>query len=187
MHRLDLRPGLGLALAPLLYTVGGTALAAPEGHTLLFKSAQAAARISEPDQRAIYAPLGLKVGADGQTLVFDGMDSCPALNPGSGDIQIEMADLNGDKKTEVFVSLGSTCMFGFAGTGVFLFTQDAPGRWQSHNLGAGAVVVQETHHMGYADVMVGGPGFCHPVQRWNGKTYEFHRKLAEQPGACDGQ
>ncbi len=173
-------------LALVLFACGA-ALAAPVGHKLLFKSARNVTALTDADQRAIYAQLGLKPGTDGQSLVFDGMETCPALNPGTGDIQIETADLNGDKKPEVVVSLGSTCMFGFAGTGVSLFIQRAPGQWQSHKLGTGVFVVQETRHKGYADVMIGGPGFCQPILRWDGKTYVFDRNQAEQPGGCEGQ
>jgi hypothetical protein len=28
---------------------------------------------------------------------------------------------------------------------------------------------------GWPDISVGGPGFCFPVQRWNGKAYELNR------------
>lgn len=165
----------------------GTALAAPAGHELLFRNAHNVSGLGDDDRRSIYGQLGLEVGADGQTLVFEGMDNCPALNPGAGDIQIEAVDLNGDGSAEVLVSLGSACMFGYSGSGVFLFTKAAPGDWQSHNLGTGVAVMQDTRHLGYADVMIGGPGFCHPVMRWDGATYVYHRKLAEQPGACDGR
>ena len=112
---------------------------------------------------------------------------CPSLQPGSGDIQIRMEELNGDQRPVVFVSLGSACMFGFAGTGLYLFTGDGAGHWNMHNLGAGMVVVQETRHKGYADVMIGGPGFCQPVLRWDGSSYVFDRNVAEQPGGCDGR
>jgi len=35
--------------------------------------------------------------------------------------------------------------------------------------------------------MIGGPGFCQPVLRWDGNTYVFDRNVAEQPGGCDGR
>jgi hypothetical protein len=28
---------------------------------------------------------------------------------------------------------------------------------------------------GWPDVSVGGPGFCFPVERWNGKEYKLQR------------
>ncbi len=170
----------------LMLLSGGAALATPEGHELLFANAQNAAALSDADRRAIYGQLGLKVGPDGNTLEFAD-PGCPPLQPGGGDIQINTEDLNGDQIPEVFVSLGSTCMFGSAGTGIFLLTRDGAGHWKSHNLGAGVYVVQEAHHQGYADVMIGGPGFCQPVLRWDGSTYVFDRNVAEQPGSCNGR
>ena len=171
----------------LMLLAGGAVLAAPVGHELLFANAQNAGAITDDDRRAIYGQLGLKVGADGKTLVFADAPQCPPLQAGSGDIQINTEDLNGDKHPEVFVSLGSTCMFGFAGTSVFLFIKDGAGHWLLHNLGAGMYVVQKSRHQGYSDLMIGGPGFCQPVLRWDGKTYVFHHNVAEQPGGCDGQ
>jgi hypothetical protein len=37
---------------------------------------------------------------------------------------------------------------------------------------------------GWPDIVLGGPGFCFPVVRYNGKTYANHRQKEEQPGAC---
>lgn len=183
MRILDKRSVHGLVLLSL---AGGAALAAPAGHELLFTNARNAAALTEADRRAIYGQLGLEAGPDGKTLVFADAE-CPPLQPGSGESLVQTEDLNGDQRPEVFVSLGSTCMFGFAGTGVFLSIKDGAGRWQTHKLGAGVYVVQETRHQGYADVMIGGPGFCQPVLRWDGGTYVFDRNVPEQPGGCDGQ
>jgi hypothetical protein len=183
MHIFNIRPAHGLVFMLL---AGGTVLAAPAGHELLFTNAQNAATLTDDDRRAIYGQLGLKVGKDGKSLAFADSD-CPSLLPGTGDIQVQTEELNSDKLPEVFVSLGSTCMFGFAGTGVSLFIKDGTGHWKSHNLGAGVYVVQKTRHQGYADLMIGGPGFCQPVLRWNGKSYVFHHNVAEHPGGCDGQ
>jgi hypothetical protein len=175
------------ALALLLWLMpGGAALAAPQGHELLFSNAPHADALSDADRRAIFAQLGLKVAPDGASLAFANAE-CPSVKAGGGDIQVWTEDLNGDGRPEVFVSLGSSCMFGFAGTGLFLFTGAGAGQWKLHNLGAGVVVVQETRHQGYADLMIGGPGFCQPVQRWDGRTYVFDHNVAEQPGGCDGQ
>ena len=183
MHISNIRPAHGLVFMLL---ASGTVVAAPAGHELLFMNAQNTAMLTDEDRRAIYGQLGLKVGTDGKSLVFADSE-CPPLLPGSGDIQVGMEELNGDKRPEVFVSLGSTCMFGFAGTGVSLFIKDGTGHWQSHNLGAGMYGVQKTRHKGYADLMIGGPGFCQPVLRWDGKSYVFHHNEPEQPGGCDGQ
>ena len=120
----------------LMLLSGGAALAVPQGYELLFANALYAAALSDADRQAIYGQLGLKAGPDGKTLVFTD-DGCPPLQPGSGDVQINTEDLNGDQHPEVFASLGSVCMFGSAGTGIYLLTRDGAGHWKSHNLGAG--------------------------------------------------
>ncbi|HET6490440.1 MAG TPA: hypothetical protein VFG28_11850 [Syntrophales bacterium] len=44
----------------------------------------------------------------------------------------------------------------------------------------------KTGNKGYPDLMIGGPGFCHPVWRWNGKAYQHFRNQPEVKGGCDG-
>jgi hypothetical protein len=168
-------------------TGSATAVAAPEGYELLFMNAQDSTALTASDRKAIYGQFNFNVGADGASLVFSDAEQCPPLLVEGGDIQVATEDLNGDGYPEVIVSLGSSCMYGAAGIGVTLFIKDKAGRWQPHNLGAGMYSVQESQHQGYADLMLGGPGFCHPVLAWNGTTYVFDRKQAEQPGGCDGQ
>lgn len=161
--------------------------AAPAGYQLLFMNAQNADRITATDRQLIYAQFNFNVGADNQSLVFSDAEQCPALLVEGGDIQVTTADLNADQYPEVIVSLSSSCMYGAAGMGVSLFIKDKSGRWQPHNLGAGMYSVQETAHLGFADIQLGGPGFCHPVLAWDGTTYVFDHQQAEQPGGCDGR
>jgi hypothetical protein len=78
-------------------------------------------------------------------------------------------------------------MFGSAGAGIYLLTSDGAAHWKLHNPGAGVYVVQESRHQGYADVMIGGPGFCQPVLRWDGSTCVFDHNVTEQPGGCNGR
>jgi hypothetical protein len=186
MHEHTLQQSTVLAFM-LMLLASGMAVAAPAGYELLFMNAQNAADITAEDRQAIYAQLNLKMGADGKSLEFADAEQCPPLLVDGGDIQVATEELNGDQQPEIFVSLGSSCMFGSAGSGVSLFIKDGAGRWQSHNIGAGMYTVEKTKHQGYADVMIGGPGFCHPVLRWDGNTYVFDHKVAEQPGGCDGQ
>jgi len=159
------------------------ALAATEGPDLLFAQAENVAALSAADRRDIYGQLGLKPGSDPQTLEFADDTGCPPMQ-GAG---VQGEDLNHDQYPEVFVSLGSTCMYGNAGSGVYLFIKDDSGHWHMHNLGAGIHVVQESSHKGFADIMIGGPGFCQPVLSWTGTTYAFDHNEPEHPGACDGR
>lgn len=41
--------------------------------------------------------------------------------------------------------------------------------------GAGLWVICGANPDGWPDISVGGPGFCFPVERWNGKEYKLHR------------
>lgn len=41
--------------------------------------------------------------------------------------------------------------------------------------GAGLWVICGANPDGWPDISVGGPGFCFPVGRWNGKKYKLHR------------
>jgi len=161
----------------------GNAMAGTEGQDLLFLHAENVAALTAADRQDIYGQLGLKPGSDPQTLEFAEDTGCPPM-PGA---QVQGKDLNNDQYPEVFVSLGSTCMYGYAGSGVFLFIRDGSGHWKMHNLGSGIVVVQDTSHKGYADVMIGGPGFCQPVLSWTGTEYAFDHDIPEQPGACDSR
>ncbi len=187
LRNIDRRPLIrSLQSLGLMLLASNTVLPAPAGQALLFENAESAAALTDADRRAIYGQLRLEVGPDGNRLVFaDG--GCSPLQPSTGDIQIATEALNNDQRPEVFVSLDSTCMFGAVGPGIYHFTSDGAGHWQMHNLGTGVYVVQDIRHEGYADLMIGGPGFCQPVLRWDGRTYVFDHNLAEQPGACDGQ
>ena len=58
-----------------------------------------------------------------------------------------------------------------------LFIKDAAGKYQT-NLGfpGASADPKPEKSKGYPDLVIGGPGFCFPVWRWNGKAYDFHRK-----------
>jgi len=40
---------------------------------------------------------------------------------------------------------------------------------------------------GFADLLVGGPGFCFGVWRWNGITYAHVRNEPQAPGGCENR
>jgi hypothetical protein len=181
MHR-KLRRLLAGGCVTLL---AGTIAAAASGPEQLFAGATGTSALSASDRRAIFALLGLRPGPDGRSLMFAADSACPPLAL-PGDVQVQGADLNRDGQPEVIVSLASTCMYGMAGSGVAVFTRNDGRHWKIHNLGAGIAVVLKTRHGGYADLEIGGPGFCQPVFRWNGSAYRFSHHVAEQPGGCAG-
>jgi hypothetical protein len=119
---------------------------------------------------AVYKAAGLKERG-GKIL-----DACgKATEP-----QVDVVDLNGDGQPEVFVLAEGTC-YGRAGGELSLLIKDSQGRWQS-NLGfsAGGYKLLSTKNKGYPDIEIGGPGFCFPVWRWNGKAYAADRERCDQ-------
>lgn len=146
------------------------------GIALLF--ADVGGELSESARAEVYRTLGVSVSAEGGSLV-DGVCGQPAGHA------VRLEDLDGDGDDEVIVDWGNTCTSGMAGTTVSLFIADAQGRYH-HNLGFPGVIAEvlEERTDGYADLLVGGPGFCHAVWGWNGTEYAYVRDFEETPGAC---
>ena len=85
-------------------------------------------------------------------------------------------DLNGDGRPEAVIVEGSTFCYGITGQGFVLVSQQADGSRMQLARESGVPRFLATHGKdSWPDVEVGGPGFCFPVQRWNGRTYAPHR------------
>lgn len=85
-------------------------------------------------------------------------------------------DLNGDSRPEAVVVDGSSFCYGMTGAGYALLTRDSAGKWSRLDNGAGMIDFLKTKGVGgWPDMQIGGPGFCHPVMRWDGKTYKLNR------------
>lgn len=157
-------------------------MAGSVGAALTFQHATGVEQLTAADRDDIFRQPGVKAGHEPGTLAFTD-DGCPPMQGA----EVQGVDLNKDNYPEVLVSLGSTCMYGFAGSGVNLLMRDTGGHWKLQYLGAGIPVVQDTRHKGCVDLMIGGPGFCQPVLAWTGSSYKFDRNIPEQPGGCDNQ
>lgn len=98
----------------------------------------------------------------------------PSYTPGA----VEMVgDLNRDGLPEAIVTEGGTYCYGATGTGFWLLSQQRAGGWQLITQSQGIPEMLKTRGVGgWPDISIGGPGFCFPVQRWNGKAYVLHRK-----------
>lgn len=94
----------------------------------------------------------------------------------SGAVIDLVRDMNGDGRPEVVVSDGGSYCYGHAESGFQLLSQQANGRWKVITSNSGIPEILKTKGKGgWPDISVGGPGFCFPVERWNGKTYVLHR------------
>jgi hypothetical protein len=101
---------------------------------------------------------------------------------------IRFPDLNGDGVPEVVVESGNGCTSGMAGTSVWAFVRDPQGRFQP-NLGFPGMIAEiRTAAEGeFPELLIGGPGFCFGVWRWDGRAYVHARNEPQEPGGCAGR
>lgn len=133
--------------------------------------AEAAASLSPEDQAAAFKAAGFKKqGGKWKGCGDPGTDSYTA-----GQIE-QVRDLNGDGLPEAVITEGSSYCFGMTGTGYALVSKQADGKWRVLSQGGGMLEFLATKGAGgWPDISVGGPGFCFPVERWNGKQYVLNR------------
>lgn len=144
---------------------------------LLF--AKGAGDLADAGRVAIVSALELQVSPDGKELI-ESVCSQPVSS------NVRVSDMNGDGTSEVLVEYGNSCLSGMAGTTVALFVKGSGG--YRLNLGVPGMVAETMAAMshGYPDLLIGGPGFCFAVWRWNGKEYAHLRNEPQTPGGCDG-
>lgn len=91
-----------------------------------------------------------------------------SYTPGSFE---EVGDLNGDGLPEAVITEGSAYCYGNTGTAFSLVSRDARG-WKLTIESVGIPNFLDTKGAdGWPDIEVGGPGFCFPVMRWDGRAY----------------
>jgi len=84
----------------------------------------------------------------------------------------QVMDLNADGRPEVLISEGSVFCHGMTGMGYSLVSQQGDGSWKAMAGGTGIVAFLPSKGVdGWPDIEVGGPGFCFPWLRWNGREY----------------
>ena len=99
-------------------------------------------------------------------------DQSSSYTPGAIE---EVRDLNGDGRLDALVTEGSTDCYGNTGVGYSLVSQQPNGSWKLMTKGIGMLTFLNTKGVGgWPDIEVGGPGFCFPVLRWNGREYVLH-------------
>lgn len=133
--------------------------------------AAAAPALSAADQAAAFRAAGFK--RVGQQWRGCGDPGGPAYGPGAIE---RVKDFNGDGRPEAIITESSSFCFGNTGMGYTLVSKQADGRWKVMSAGPGIITVLATRGAGnWPDLEIGGPGFCFPVHRWNGRQYALQR------------
>lgn len=127
--------------------------------------------LSRADEAAVFMAAGFKpVGGQWQACGDPGMAS---YTPGRID---EVRDLNGDGRPEAIISEGSVFCFGASETGYAIVSKQADGSWRQITGGSGIPTpLASKGANGWFDLEIGGPGFCFPVMRFNGREYALNR------------
>lgn len=100
-------------------------------------------------------------------------DDTPSYSPGALE---QVADLNGDGLPEAVLTEGGSFCYGNTGAAFWLVSKQKGGVWKLlFNSTGMAEFLKLRGAAGWPDISVGGPGFCFPVYRWNGKAYLLHR------------
>jgi hypothetical protein len=125
------------------------------------------------DQSAIFKAAGFsRNGRVWKSGNCTGMES-ESYEPGAIDTY---RDLNGDGRPEALVTEGGGICYGNTGTHFWLLSKQANGSWKRiHEETAVPTFLAIKGAGGWPDLELGGPGFCFPVMRWNGKAYAPNR------------
>ncbi len=133
----------------------------------------AAVAVPSAEQAALFKAAGFtRHGRDWKSGNCEESES-ESYAPGSID---DYRDVNGDGRPEAVVSESGAVCYGLTGTHFWLLSKQPSGSWK--------LMLQETAMPeflksrgagGWPDISMGGPGFCFPVVRWNGKAYVQNR------------
>lgn len=128
----------------------------------------AAVAVTPADRVAIFRAAGAVRRGSGWVICADDPNAAATID--------EMRDLNGDGRPEAVVTEGGMFCHGRAEAGFTLLSKQADGRWRSVFAVSGLPEFLKTKGVGgWPDIAIGGPGFCFPVVRWNGRAYANHR------------
>lgn len=137
-------------------------------------SVQALPAPATSEQVAIFKAAGfVQYGTQWKSGNCDGAES-KSYSPGAISIY---RDLNGDGRMDAVVIEGGAVCYGNTGTHFWLLSKPAIGSWKlMFEETAMPEFLQTKGAGGWPDLLLGGPGFCFPVLRWNGKAYVRHRQ-----------
>lgn len=133
-------------------------------------------QLSSADENAAFEAAGYKLNGKQWHSSCDDPGT-PSYTPGAIE---QVGDLNGDGRPEAVVTEGGSYCYGITGTGYSLVSKQKNGSWKLITSGTGIPSFLATRGVhGWPDIEIGGPGFCFPVERWNGRKYVLQRHQYE--------
>ncbi len=168
-----MKKNLCLCILVLMQLGSNSQVALTKGASLLFKNVKTALTIAEKNN--IFKLTGFLISKDQKQFASEGGEDYPF------EAAVYNLDMNADGKEEVFIVFGNSYTSGMTGSNAVLYIKDAAGKFQA-NLGFPSATpsMLPTKSKGYPDLVIGGPGFEFPVWRWDGKTYNYFRKIKEK-------
>ena len=139
---------------------------------MLLLAAMLAASMPAAEQAAIFKAAGFtqRRGA-WKSGNCDGAES-ESYSPGN----IETYRDLGDGRPEAVIIEGGAICYGMTGQHFWLLSKQANGGWKRiHDETAMPDFLKTKGAGGWPDIQMGGPGFCFPVWRWNGRAYVLNR------------
>lgn len=122
---------------------------------------------------AIFTAAGFKKTKRGWESGCDDPSEGSVYEPGTID---QLKDLNGDGYPDAVIIEGGSYCYGNTGQSFTIVSQQANGSWKKLYMSVGIPEFLATKGVsGWPDISIGGPGFCFPVRRWNGRDYVNNR------------
>jgi hypothetical protein len=179
---LPVLEGYPALMRPLLFLLAltgsnGALTAPPPGDPAAqWKLPMKTAQLTATERDAIFRAAGFRKQSDGWA-------NCDGNGEGRlDDSWVDggaIRDLNGDGRPEVVVVDSGTACHGMTGQGYTILTPTPTG-WKPVESNSGIPTFLATRGIGgWQDIEIGGPGFCFPVLRWNGKEYAVLRHQYE--------
>ena len=160
-----LAPGSPKSASPQLQPKAPLSTSSP--NAAASQEAETTKTLNAADQAAAFKAAGFKK----QGSTWRNCDDRSA----SGSIE-RVGDFNGDGLPDAVLVEGGTACYGMTAQAFWLVSKRADGSWKLMTGGPGIAEFLKTKGVdGWPDVSIGGPGFCFPIERWNGKEYKLQR------------
>lgn len=130
--------------------------------------------LSSADETAVFEAAGFR-HEQSQWRLCDDANALEEPTYYPGEIS-RVRDLDGDGRPEAIVTEQGVGCYGLVGTFFVLVSQQHDRSWQAVYASPGIPEFLSTKgEGGWPDLLIGGPGLCFPVLRWNGNAYALDR------------